>query len=63
MNVKHLDENPFVGFPLLLQPCMDFGHQLYTVNRAQINHELTNQPPGYLKHLSDIVQVEEISMK
>lgn len=63
MNAEHLDENPFVGFPLLLQPCMDFSHQLHTVYRAQVNHELTRQTTGYLKHLSDVVEVEEISVQ
>ena len=63
MDAEHLDENPFVGPSLLLQPTTNLGHQLNTVQPTQVDHELTRLTTGDLKHLGDVVEVEEIPMK
>jgi len=65
MNAEHLDENPLVGPSRFLQPNTNLGNQLHTVHRAscivhraQVDHKLTRQATGDLKHFGDIVEVE-----
>lgn len=63
MNAEHLDGNPFVGSPLLFKPYTNFGHQLHTVHSAQVDHKLTRQATGDLKHFGDVVKVKELSVQ
>lgn len=63
MNAEHLDKNPFVGPSRFLQPNTNLGHKLHTVHRAQVDHKLTRQATGDLKHFGNIVEVEEIAVK
>lgn len=63
MDAEHLDENPLVDFPLIFQPSPDFSHQLDTFQRAHVDHEIASLITWNLKHLDDIIQIEEIAVK